>query len=503
MLTGLGVGRLIEPMTGRQWSRAEILARYKARIAHFERHGLARHHRVLLHYGNTLEFFVDLLAIWHLGACAIPVDGRLTPFEVATLAAAARPKLALWNEPPGEACSRALVDAGARVMLTAEADAAMTDANALTPSRLTLDDDALILFTSGTTGKPKGVVHTHRSLRARWMSLRSSLGTTAFERTLCLIPTHFGHGLICNSLFPWLSGQDLYVTPPFRADIVVRLGSLIDDFAITFMSSVPTVWRLAVKTARPPQRNSLQRVFCGSAPLTGNLWRQATAWTQGAQVMNAYGITETGSWLAGTTVANAEPADGLIGEAWGGALAIMRGGEASAAPGWSEPCRTDEPGYVWINTPALMRGYLDRDDLTSECVANGWFSTGDIGVLDGRGWLSLRGRVREEINKGGMKVYPGDVDGVIERFEHTLDVCTFAFDDPLLGEEVGVAVVLQPTEGEVLGPLYQWTAAYLAAHQMPKRWYIVDEIPRTSRGKVNRRDVAAFCERQTPIRMSV
>ena len=90
------------------------------------------------------------------------------------------------------------------------------------PGRLSLDDDALILFTSGTTGQPKGVVHTHRSLRARWMSLRQSLGIESFRRTLCLLPTHFGHGLICNSLFPWLFGQDLYVLPPFRADLLLR-----------------------------------------------------------------------------------------------------------------------------------------------------------------------------------------------------------------------------------------------------------------------------------------
>lgn len=501
MLTGLGVGRLIEPMTGRQWDRTEIFARFRARIAHFERQGLARHERVLLHYGNTPEFFADLLAIWHLGACAIPIDGRLTPFEVATLAAAARPKLSLWNEPPSEACRRELVDAGARVLLTGDADAAVLDTGAFASSRFFLDDDALILFTSGTTGQPKGVVHTHRSLRARWASLHSALGTDAFERTLCILPTHFGHGLICNCLFPWLNGHDLHIAPPFRADIVAQLGGVIDDFAITFMSSVPTVWRLAMKTARPPQRNSLRRVFCGSAPLTASLWQQAATWTQGAQVLNAYGITETGSWLAGTTMTSFERADGLIGEAWGGALAVMRGGEAGAAPGWSEPCNVDEPGYVWVNTPALMRGYLDREDLTRECVSNGWFSTGDIGVLDERGWLSLRGRVREEINKAGMKIYPGDVDAVIERFEHTVDVCAFAFADPLLGEEVGVAVVLQSSDDVVLGRLQQWTAAHLAVHQMPKRWYVVDEIPRTSRGKVNRRDVAGFCENRTPVRM--
>jgi len=92
-----------------------------------------------------------------------------------------------------------------------------------------LDSDALILFTSGTTGQPKGVVHTHRSLRARWMALRDHLGLDAYARTLCTLPTHFGHGLICNCLFPWLSGCDLYIMPPFRPEIMARIGDIYAD----------------------------------------------------------------------------------------------------------------------------------------------------------------------------------------------------------------------------------------------------------------------------------
>jgi acyl-CoA synthetase (AMP-forming)/AMP-acid ligase II len=132
-------------------------------------------------------------------------------------------------------------------------------------------------------------------------------------------------------------------------------------------------------------------------------------------------------------------------------------------------------------------------------VVDGWFSTGDIGVVDERGNLFLRGREREEINKAGMKVYPGDVDAVVERFPRTLDVCTFAYADPLLGEDVGVAVVLPGATDESLLALHAWASEHLAAHQLPRRWYLVDEIPRTSRGKVNRANVAAHCEKAKPV----
>ena len=499
MLVTHSLGRLVEPLSDRAWEPSEILARCQSRADYFTRCGLGRHDRAFLHHGNTLEFFIDLLATWRLGACAVSMDGRMTPYEVATLADTAKPRLSVWKESPPDAMRRALSGLGVNVVDTVDGVAATADARALPPASSSPADDALILFTSGTTGKPKGVVHTHRSLRARWNSLRSSLGIETFRRTLCLLPTHSGHGLICNSLFPWLFGQDLYVVPPFRADILVGLGTLIDQHEITCLSSVPTVWRLALKTAKPPERGSLARVFCGSAPLSGTLWRSVQQWTGAERVINAYGITETGSWLAGTTVANAMPEDGLIGEAWGGVLAILRTYETSGSPVPADPCKPDEPGYVWVHTPALMKGYLGRDDLTAKVVSQGWFSTGDIGVIDERGYLYLRGRVREEINKSGQKISPGDVDGVIERFEETVDVCSFGFADPLHGEDIGVAVVLQSSSDDALVRLHQWTREHLAVHQMPARWYLVKELPRTSTGKINRQNVAGFCEALTPV----
>jgi acyl-CoA synthetase (AMP-forming)/AMP-acid ligase II len=106
------------------------------------------------------------------------------------------------------------------------------------------------------------VVHTHRSLRARWMALRDHLGLSAYERTLCTLPTHFGHGLICNALFPWLSGCDLYIMPPFRPDTTARIGGIIDEHQITFMSSVPALWRLTLRIASHLRH----------APCSGSSW---------------------------------------------------------------------------------------------------------------------------------------------------------------------------------------------------------------------------------------
>jgi acyl-CoA synthetase (AMP-forming)/AMP-acid ligase II len=285
----------------------------------------------------------------------------------------------------------------------------------------------------------------------------------------------------------------LFVVPPFRSETVVGLGGLIDECGISFMSSVPSVWRLALRTARAPEGGTLERVSCGSAPLSASLWTSVQHWAGTKDVMNAYGITETGSWLAGTTIAGFSPEDGLIGEAWGGVIRVLRSGSTDNPPGAAEECEPGETGHVWVNTPALMRGYFNRDDLTHQVVSQGWFVTGDIGLVDERGYLFLKGREREEINKGGMKIHPGDIDAVIERFEGVTDVCTFGYDDPLHGENVGVAMVLATQDERTLRRLYEWVVDHLARHKMPERWYVVEEIPRTSRGKINRETVARRC----------
>ena len=489
MLLELQVGNLVEPFSGRRWERADIQREIARRVARFEARKLAPGDRVFLPFGNRLEFFAELLAIWQLGGCAVPVDARLTAFEVENLARTARPRLAVVDQGTPASLTSALTAAGIDAVETTEVgnEEAMA-------SRIRLDDDALILFTSGSTGDPKGVVHTHRSLRARWIGLHDHLPLPAFARTLCMLPTHFGHGLICNCLFPWLAGCDLYITPPFRPDLIMRLGQVLDEHAITFMSSVPPIWKLALKLGKPPQRGTLQRVHCGSAPLSAAAWEDIRKWTGTREVCNAYGITETGSWVAGLDHADAPAEDGLIGGGWGAVIKILRSDDTMEPLRAEDECALGESGYVWLNTPALMKGYFGRDDLTAKAVRDGWFMTGDIGFLDAHQRLVLRGRERDEINKGGMKIYPSDIDAVVERFDRATDVCAFALDDPIYGQSVGVAVVLKERDDATISELHAQMRSQLAEHKMPSRWWLLDEIPRTSRGKLNRAAVKATCE---------
>jgi oxalate---CoA ligase len=494
-------GPITELLTGRSWNSREIMTRVGARIQCLQSAGLGRGDRVFVHYGNKPEFFVDLLAVWYLGASLVPIDNRLTAFEIENLARAVTPRLMLTDATADDAMLAGLKALGVHVIDTTGWDGSWDDQPGFSQVRCRtyLDDEALILFTSGSTGTPKGVVHTHRSLRARWFALRESLALETFRRTLCLLPTHFGHGLICNSLFPWLAGQELVMAPPFSTAALMQLGSLIDEHKITFLSSVPSMWGLALKASKPPQSQSLRGVHCGSAPLSGHLWRQVQEWAGTKRVYNAYGITETGSWVAGTSVGDFVPEDGLVGVPWGAVVKVLKRAESGAPFDPDGQCRAEEPGYIWLNTPALMRGYHAQPELTDQVISGGWFLTGDIGLVDHRGWLYLKGREREEINKGGTKIYPADIDAVVEAFDRTQEACAFAITDPLYGQNAALAVVLKETDAVTVRALHEWMKSRLAEFKMPARWYSLETLPRNSRGKLSRQDVAEVCAQKPPL----
>ena len=230
---------------------------------------------------------------------------------------------------------------------------------------------------------------------------------------------------------------------------------------------------------RPRRKCTLERVHCGSAPLSASMWEAIRGWTGTRNVCNAYGITETGSWVAGLAAADVPAEDGLIGQGWGAVVQVLHVNDTAQPLDEESRCASGQAGFVWLNTPALMKGYFRRDDLTRKTVVGGWFMTGDIGLLDDRGRLILRGRERDEINKGGMKIFPSDIDAVVERFDRVTDVCAFPMDDPIYGQNVGMAVVLSDSSHDAIHALHHWMKEHLAEPKMPVRWWLIEEIPRT------------------------
>ena len=460
---------------GRASTGRDLAAEARRRAAVLAGLGVGRGHTALIAHGGSPEFFADLFAVWQTGAAAACVNPELTPAELVNLVAFTRPAVVLAADDfkAGDPGVR-VIDLG-RDKAAAEPPAAPESA---------LDDPALILFTSGTTGNPKGVVHTFRSLLARIALNRAHIGP-ALQRTLCVLPTHFGHGLIGNCLTPLLGGDSLHLVPKAGVREMARLGDVLATHDITFMSSVPSFWKVALKAGKPPARQTLKRVQIGSAPLAAGLWRQVMAWTGTDDVVNMYGITETANWIGGASARDLAPEDGLIGRLWGGSAMLgLPDGRATAVG----------EGEILVQTPSLMAGYLGRPDLTAQVLRGGWFHTGDIGTIDAAGVLRLTGRQKHEINRGGIKVHPEEIDLLLERHAAVAEACTFGIPDEISGEVVGIAVRLADG-GTAVGAaeLRDWCRERIKRESVPERWFIVSEIPKTDRGKINRDRVRDYC----------
>jgi acyl-CoA synthetase (AMP-forming)/AMP-acid ligase II len=238
---------------------------------------------------------------------------------------------------------------------------------------------------------------------------------------------------------------------------------------------------MALRLSPRPRARSLRRVHVGSAPLSADLWSRIAEWA-GCEVVNCYGITETANWIAGASSREHLPADGLVGRPWGGHAGV-RGDDGVV--------RTQGAGEIVVQTPSLMSGYLDRPDLTAAVLRDGWYATGDLGAIDAAGNIRLTGRAKDEINRAGFKVQPAEIDMLLESHPAIAEACVFGAPDSVSGEIVAAAIRLEPGAGEDAASLRDWCLKRLRREATPERWFFVEEIPKTARGKVSREAVRA------------
>lgn len=465
-----------ELSSGDVWPAARLSTEAQRRAAVLRRFCGPADNSFVIAHANSASFFADLWAVWQAGATAVCVNPALTAPEWARVLDFVRPRAVLVADSGGPSLTSAVP-----LVCTAREPA---PAGLAPHAPAQLDDPALVLFTSGTTGHPKGVVHSHRSLLARTGLNQQHIGAALSGRSLCVLPTHFGHGLIGNCLSPLRAGGQLFLMPAAGVGGAQQLGAVIDQHRIGFLSSVPAFWRLVLKLSKPPQADVLQRVHIGSAPLSAELWRAVVAWTGTDAVANMYGITETANWVGGALARDLSPEDGLLGQAWGGRLAVRGDDGQVLAHG---------QGEILVQTPSMMSGYLHRPDLTSAVLSDGWYRTGDIGTLDERGVLRMTGRERYMINRGGIKVYPEELDLLFERHPQVQEACAFAMPDGAGGEAVGLALRLHDGATVSTGELAAWARQQIRPEAVPSRITLLAEIPKTDRGKLNRSQVEQHC----------
>lgn len=436
-----------------------------ARASRLATAGASMGKRVVVCHDDDVGVLIDVLASMSIGATCAPLSPSLTVEEKHYMERRLRP--ALWVGRFDEAVCRVLpgVDVGAGC------DGCSCDAIDLMPA------DAgrivLILTTSGTTGSPKCVQISDGALRSRLALNVAEIGVETLAQSLLTLPLHFGHGLIGNALTPLAVGGRLVAGLPHALADRARLGAMMDEFGITFLSSVPSFWRLTLRVSSPPRRASLKRVHVGSERLPADLWKRIADWT-GAPVYNVYGMTEAANWISGISGDACGYAESCVGAPWGGEFWID-----GADP-------TSQAGEVLVRSPALMTSYFDDAKSTAETIGTGWLRTGDTGFVDAGGRLHLTGRIKHQINRAGIKISAEEVERLLERHEAVAECCAFPLPDPASGERVAAAVVLRDGAAADTTELAGWCRRRIRIEAVPETIVIVETLARNSRGKLDR-----------------
>jgi acyl-CoA synthetase (AMP-forming)/AMP-acid ligase II len=340
-------------------------------------------------------------------------------------------------------------------------------------------DIGLVLHTSGTTSRPKRVPLRHDNLTASVANIVATYELGPEDVSLCVMPLFHVHGLLASALATFASGGTLVVPDRFTP---LGFWPLMQAHRPTWFTASPTPHQLVlarVHEDRPAGTERLRFVrSCSSALSPAQMAHMEQRF--GVPVLEAYGMTEASHQMASNPLPPQPRLAGSVGRGTGVAIAIFD--EAGA------PVPTGVSGEVVIRGPNVMRGYEDNPQANASAFVDGWFRTGDVGTLDAAGYLRLIGRIKELINRGGEKIAPREIDEVLEAHPAVKEAVAFGVPHPTWGEEVAAAMVLSApaTEKELLAFCRQ----RLADFKVPKRLYIVDSIPRTPTGKVQRRFVA-------------
>ncbi|RVD41452.1 AMP-dependent synthetase [Mesorhizobium sp. M4A.F.Ca.ET.020.02.1.1] len=345
------------------------------------------------------------------------------------------------------------------------------------------DDIALLLHTSGTTSRPKLVPLSHANVAASARHIGATLGLSADDRCLNIMPLFHIHGLIAAVLSSLAAGASIYCTPGFNA---LRFFQWLSDARPSWYTAVPTMHQAILpRAARNPDvlaAASLRFIRSSSASLPAQVMAELEA-TFGCPVIEAYGMTEAAHQMASNRLPPGLRKPGSVGAAGGPEVAVM------ALDG--RLMQAGETGEIVIRGPNVTSGYEKNPDANATAFAHGWFHTGDQGVLDEDGYLRVTGRLKEIINRGGEKISPLEVDDVLMDHPAVVQVVTFAMPHDKLGEEVAAAVVLREGMSASESDIRAHAATRLADFKVPRKILILDEIPKGATGKLQRIGLAA------------
>lgn len=443
---------LVDGDDGWSLSGAAMQAQTRELAGRLAAAGVGRGDRVLLSRTPSVETVLAYVAILRLGAVVVPANTAYTARELAHIVGDVRPVLALVDD-----ASRieGLPAYGDRLEDLPGAIEAVLDA---------CHDDALamVAYTSGTTGQPKGAMLSHGNLLAGAQALVQAWGWSGTDRLLHTLPLFHLHGLGAGLNGSFTAGGSV-VLSRFDPALVVETASA---YGATLYFGVPTMYAKLAEAGLLQGLRGLRLLVSGSAPLDPMLFARIAAET-GQRPVERYGMTET-VMLTSNSLDDRVP--GCVGRPLPGVQV-----------------RLGDGGAVQVNGPNVFRGYWERPEASAAAfTSDGYFRTGDIGTLDDDGRLRLVGRASELIITGGYNLYPREVEDVLREHASVADVAVVGLPDATWGETVAAFVVLTAPEAYDAESLAAHAAAALAAYKIPRTWHVVDELPRNAMGKVLR-----------------
>jgi sulfoacetate-CoA ligase len=364
---------------------------------------------------------------------------------------------------------------------TAPACMRMLDAKSLNRAAklpdLGADDHALLMYTSGTTGRPKGVVHSHASLLAGGWTTCLAHALSPADRGFCVLPIYHINGLCVSLMGALISGGSLAMIPRFSTS---RFWAQADAAAVTWFSVVPTIISHLLHGQNEPAQSVKARLRFGRSASSALAVETHTAFETrfGVPIIETMGLTETAAQILSNPLPPGIRKIGSPGIGFGNEVRIL-------APDLTEAARGQE-GEIAIRGPNVMRGYLHNPDATAASFAGDWLRSGDLGRMDGDGYVFVTGRLKELIIKGGENIAPREIDEALYSHPDVVEAAAFARPCDRYGERVEAAVSLRNGARVTMDDLIELCHDRLGPFKSPDVIHLLDELPKGPSGKIQR-----------------
>ena len=432
--------------------------------------------RVAVCCPNRIETLELVFACARIGAMLVPINNRLTPPEVRFQLQDCEPSLVLADAAHGSLICDAGADPEELDEFASRAHAGgRQGAGPATEAQGDPERSLLLVYTSGTTGTPKGAVLSQRSLYHTVLNAIAHEGFDTGSVVASVLPLFHVGGLNIQTIPCLFAGGTVVLAERFHPGGLIEI---MRRYRPTHLLLVPAAMSalLAEPSLAPQDLASLGALNCGSSVVPEDLIRRFNA--LGVRVVQVYGSTETGPTAVVLDYADADRIGSCGKPARHCELRIVDSDGADVAPG--------ETGELWVRGQNLFTRYWNRPEETEQAFSGGWYATGDLGYADEDGFIHVSGRWRELIISGGENIYPAEVERVVAEHPSVAQVAVVGRADPRWGE-VPVAFVVPAASASVkVDVLDEWCENQLARYKRPREWIVVDELPRTALGKVRK-----------------